>query len=87
MVTAHALDRGRESFGRRAWAEAYARLSAAERESPLEPEDLERLAMAAYLVGREVDSADRDASARERGSDTRRERTQLLHLVDVEQVT
>ena len=46
-----ALNRGRECFARRAWADAYAQLSAADREAPLEPEDLERLAMAAYLVG------------------------------------
>ncbi len=51
MTTADTLDLGRESFGRRAWADAYARLSAADREAPLAPEDLERLATAAYLVG------------------------------------
>jgi DNA-binding CsgD family transcriptional regulator len=49
--------RGRESFGRRAWADAFAGLSDADRETPLEPEDLERLATAAYLVGRDDDSA------------------------------
>lgn len=43
---------------RQAWAGAYADLSAADREAPLEPEDLERLAVAAYLVGRDDDSAD-----------------------------
>ena len=41
--------RGRECFGRRAWADAFAELSAADRDAPLEPEDVERLAMAAYL--------------------------------------
>jgi DNA-binding CsgD family transcriptional regulator len=51
-----ALARGRESFGRRAWADAFAELSAADRESPLEPADLERLATAAYLLGRDDDS-------------------------------
>ena len=40
MTAAEALDRGRESLGRRAWADAYAQLSAADRESPLEAEDL-----------------------------------------------
>lgn len=44
--------------GRRAWAEAYAQLSAADREAPLEVEDLERLAAAAYLNGRDEDSAE-----------------------------
>ena len=45
--------RGRECFGRRAWADAFAELSAADRSAPLEPEDVERLAMAAYLIGRD----------------------------------
>jgi hypothetical protein len=53
---AEALDRGRQALGRQAWAEAYAQLSAVDRERPLGPEDLERLATAAYLVGRDADS-------------------------------
>src|SRR6266540_5413978 len=52
------MDRGRESFGRRAWADAFDKLSAADRETPLAPEDLERFATAAYLVGRDADSDD-----------------------------
>lgn len=47
MTTDDALDRGRESFGRQAWGDAYAQLSAADHEAPLELEDLERLAVAA----------------------------------------
>jgi hypothetical protein len=39
-----------------AWAAAYAQLTAADRESPLGPEDLERLAAAAYLTGRDDQS-------------------------------
>jgi len=58
MTTGDALDRGRESFGRQAWGDAYAQLSAADQGAPLGPEDLELLATAAYLVGREVDSVD-----------------------------
>jgi DNA-binding CsgD family transcriptional regulator len=58
VTTAEARARAREAFGRRAWAEAFAELSAADREAPLEPDDLERLATAAYLVGRDEDSAD-----------------------------
>ena len=58
MTTTGALDRGRELFGRRAWADAFAQLSVADRESPLEAEDLERLATAAYLIGRDADGAD-----------------------------
>jgi DNA-binding NarL/FixJ family response regulator len=63
MTAADALDRGRESFGRRAWADAFAQLSAADRESPLEVEDLERLATAAYLIGRDDNGADAGARA------------------------
>ncbi len=46
------LQRGRESFRRQAWADAEAQLSAADREDPVGPEDLERLAVATYLLGR-----------------------------------
>jgi DNA-binding NarL/FixJ family response regulator len=60
---ADALDRGREGFERRAWAEAFAQLSAADRQSPLEAEDLDRLATAAYLIGRDDDGADAGARA------------------------
>jgi DNA-binding CsgD family transcriptional regulator len=58
MTTADALDRARASFGRHAWADAYTQLSALDHESPLAAADLERLAMAAFLVGRDDDSAD-----------------------------
>jgi hypothetical protein len=50
-----ALRQGRESFERRAWAESYRLLQAADRDAPLAAEDLERLAIAAYLVGRDDD--------------------------------
>jgi DNA-binding CsgD family transcriptional regulator/tetratricopeptide (TPR) repeat protein len=63
MTAAEALDRGRGSFGRHAWANAYAELSAADHEAPLEATDLERLAMAAYLVGRDDDGDDASARA------------------------
>ncbi len=58
MTTADALERAQDSFDRQAWADAYEQLSALDREAPLEPADLERLAMAAYLVGRDDHSAD-----------------------------
>ena len=60
---ADAIDRGRESFGRRAWGDAFLQLSAAEDEQQLEVEDMERLAAAAYLVGRVDDSVDAWARA------------------------
>jgi ATP/maltotriose-dependent transcriptional regulator MalT len=56
MKTAEALARGRECFDRRAWSDACAELSAVDREAPLEPEDLERLATAEYLAGSDEDS-------------------------------
>jgi hypothetical protein len=58
VTTAEALARGRECFARRAWADAFAELSAADREARLEPEDLERLATAAYLTGSDEDSVE-----------------------------
>lgn len=58
MTADGAVDRGREAFGRQAWGDAFAALSSAEREAPLALEDLERLATAAYLLGRDDDSVD-----------------------------
>ena len=52
------LARGRAAFERMAWADAYALLGAADQEVPLEPEDLERLATAAQLLGRVDDLAE-----------------------------
>lgn len=54
MAANDALSRGRAAFEQEAWAEACAQLSAADRQHPLEPEDLDRLAMAAHLVGDEA---------------------------------
>ncbi|MGI8628529.1 MAG: hypothetical protein ACR2J5_18470 [Geodermatophilaceae bacterium] len=48
------LLRGRESFQDRAWSEAYDQFQAADEGSSLEPQDLERLASAAYLTGRDM---------------------------------
>jgi DNA-binding NarL/FixJ family response regulator len=52
-----ALERGRNAFTRQAWSEAFDQLSVSDSESPLEPEDLERLGMAAALIGRDDDSS------------------------------
>jgi ATP/maltotriose-dependent transcriptional regulator MalT len=51
-----ALARGRAAFERSAWTDAYEALRAADAERPLEPADLERMAAAAYLVGRDEES-------------------------------
>jgi hypothetical protein len=47
------LHHGREAFQRGAWREATARLAAADAATPLGIEDLERLAVASYLVGQD----------------------------------
>jgi DNA-binding CsgD family transcriptional regulator/tetratricopeptide (TPR) repeat protein len=57
MTRADALARGRESYARCAWSAAYNQLSDAGRQAPLEPDDLERLATAAYLIGKDEESA------------------------------
>ena len=49
------LRQGRDSFGRRSWAEAYRALSQIDGAEPLAVEDLECLATAAYLIGRDED--------------------------------
>lgn len=58
MNATEALDRGREAFWRQAWVDAYTQLSAADRDAALQPEDLEQLATAAYLLGKDVESSD-----------------------------
>jgi DNA-binding CsgD family transcriptional regulator len=55
MTDLATLRRGRKSFEQRAWAESYRLLCAADRDAPLDAEDLERLAIAACLVGRDDD--------------------------------
>jgi DNA-binding CsgD family transcriptional regulator len=45
--------KGRDAYARRAWQHAYQELLRADRAAPLACEDLERLAVAAYLTGRE----------------------------------
>ncbi|MBI4218737.1 MAG: DNA-binding response regulator [Chloroflexi bacterium] len=58
MTGASALDRGRHSFRRNEWESAYADLSAADRDGRLRAEDLEWLASAAYLTGRDAECAE-----------------------------
>ena len=57
MASEDKLARARESFRRRAWAEAHAGFAAQDRSAPLERDDLERLAEAAFLIGNDVESA------------------------------
>jgi len=52
------IDEGRKLLQQRAWSAAFARLSAADRQSPLDPEDLEMLAGAAHLLGMDEANAE-----------------------------
>ncbi len=49
------LELGRECYGRRAWGDAYDALLCADQATPLEVDDLDRLATAAYLTGRALE--------------------------------
>jgi ATP/maltotriose-dependent transcriptional regulator MalT len=49
------LERGRERYGRRAWGAAYDALLCADHATPLDADDLDRLATAAYLTGRDLE--------------------------------
>src|SRR3569832_1396035 len=55
MNDADALARGRSSYARRDWADAYQALSEAEKQASLGREDLSRLSWAAALIGRDSD--------------------------------
>jgi DNA-binding CsgD family transcriptional regulator len=50
------LQEGRAAFESGAWSDAYASLVAADAAAPLDPEDLDRLAAAAYLIGQDETS-------------------------------
>src|SRR5512143_171024 len=56
MTDSLALEDGRAAFERGAWSEAYAQLAALDGRTGLEPDDLDRLATAAYLIGEEAAS-------------------------------
>ncbi len=57
-MTIDALVRGREAYRRQAWGDAYAQLLAADHEASLELDDLEWLAVATQLLGRDDDTID-----------------------------
>lgn len=52
------LQEGREAFATRCWPVAYERLAAADGNEPLSPEDLDRLALAAYMLGNDAGAAE-----------------------------
>jgi DNA-binding CsgD family transcriptional regulator len=49
------LEHGRECYRRRAWGDAYDAFTCADRATALEADDLEQLATAAYLTGRDLE--------------------------------
>ena len=51
-----ALELGRDAYTSMAWREAFTHLAAADAEAALDPDDLEGLATAAYLMGRDADA-------------------------------
>ncbi len=55
MVSVPDLERGRQFFAEAGWRDAYDALTAADLVSRLEPADLELLARAAYMLGRDDD--------------------------------
>jgi DNA-binding CsgD family transcriptional regulator len=81
------LGRTRELFERRLWSDAFAELSAAHRASRLDVEDLERLAVAAYMVGRDDECDDAwTAAHRERlrrGEPERAARAAFWHALEL----
>ena len=56
MTEMELLERARRSFEQRAWADACRLFAAADRDAPLEPDDLQQYAVAAYLTGRDDQS-------------------------------
>ncbi len=50
------LERGRAAYARWAWAEAYESLTQADTGSPLAVDDVEQLAVSAYMLGRDDES-------------------------------
>lgn len=58
MTTSGKLEQGQEAFRRQSWGDAYALLSSADNDTSLVAEDLELLAKAAYLIGKESECID-----------------------------
>ena len=63
MVTEKKLFQARQAFRDKAWNEAYNCLSDAASQHPLNAADLELLAVAAYLLGKTVESTERWSQA------------------------
>jgi hypothetical protein len=70
-------ERGRDSYAKRKWVDAYQSLAAASRATPLSAEDLELLARSAYMLGRD----DEYVSGLERAHHVSRESGEPLRAV------
>jgi DNA-binding CsgD family transcriptional regulator len=84
MTTTELLDQGREAFAQQAWGDAHAHLSAADGQGRLEFVDLERLAIAAQMLGRHDDATrawERAHQAAVRAGDPTRAARYAIHLV------
>jgi tetratricopeptide (TPR) repeat protein len=77
------LERGRTSFAQRAWSAAYESLSSVDERAALPAQDLESLAIAAYMLGR-VDeflaTLERTHHAYVAGGESRRAARAAVHL-------
>ena len=58
MAVEGAVEQARACYDQQAWRNARELFAAVDRETPLEPDDVDRLAMCAYLLGDESDAAD-----------------------------
>ncbi len=56
MTTDDAVTQARDAFAKHAWTEAFDAFRAADRETPLELADLERIGVAAHLIGNDDDA-------------------------------
>jgi DNA-binding CsgD family transcriptional regulator len=58
MSRVSSIDKALQAFQNRSWKEAYALFSAGENQTSLEPQYLEKLAIAAYLIGKDKESTE-----------------------------
>jgi len=79
--------RARELYERRLWSDAFAELSAAQRDTQLDVDDLERLAVAAYMAGRNDECEDAWTAAHHerlrRGEPERAARAAFWHALEL----
>ena len=70
MTTDDRVERARAAYDRRAWTEAHDLLVAADADTPLELDDLERAAYTAHYIGRDEVALELDARAHRMAVDT-----------------